>query len=303
MRTDCSDDHLLTSDDPEAFGIFYARHHAGVQSFFARRLGRDRADDLTAETFAAALVARRRFVPSDTPAAGWLYAIASRRLIDRQRRDAVEMRTREALIAEPALTRATAIPPPAEQDDLDAGLLRHLPPDQRDALRARFGEDLAYAQIAAHAGTSEASVRQRVSRGLSALRGPLRIYRAAQELAREDRSYRLGGGHGMRLKAIAPRAALDCSAAASLLLLRAGVFDPGRAWSSAKFATDWGTPGEGRYVTLWAGEGHVWLEFKLDADHGERFDPTPTRFAPHSRWITRSPAPKANLNPRHWPGL
>lgn len=302
MRTDSSDDLLLTSDDPEAFGIFYARHRAGVQAFFARRVGHDRAADLTAETFAAALVARRRFVPSDTPAAGWLYVIAGRRLIDCRRRDAVEMRTREALTAETALIRATAVTPSAE-NDLAAGLLRHLPPDQRDALRARFQEDRAYDEIAAHAGTSAASVRQRVSRGLSALRGPLRIYRAAQELAGEDRGYRLGGGHGERLEAIAPRAALDCSAAASLLLLRAGVFIPDRAWSSARFASDWGNPGEGRYVTLWAGDGHVWLEFKLDADHGERFDPTPTRCAPHSRWITRSPAPKANLNPRHWPGL
>jgi hypothetical protein len=131
----------------------------------------------------------------------------------------------------------------------------------------------------------------------------LRLYRAAQELAREDRNYRFGGGHGMPLEAVAPRAALDCSAAASLVLWRAGVFVPGRAWTSSRFATDWGDPGEGRYVTLWAGDEHVWLEFRLDADHGERFDPTPSRFAPHSRWTTRSPAAKSDLHPRHWPGF
>src|SRR3954468_15334680 len=67
MRTDSSDDQLLTSEDPEAFGVFYVRHHSGIQSFFARRVGDDRAGDLTAETFAAALIARRRFVPGDTP--------------------------------------------------------------------------------------------------------------------------------------------------------------------------------------------------------------------------------------------
>jgi hypothetical protein len=131
----------------------------------------------------------------------------------------------------------------------------------------------------------------------------LRLYRAAQGLAREDRNYRFGGGHGMPLEAVAPRAALDCSAAASLVLWRAGVLVPGRAWTSSRFATDWGDPGEGRYVTLWAGDEHVWLEFRLDADHGERFDPTPSRFAPHSRWTTRSPAAKSDLHPRHWPGF
>src|SRR5689334_12135487 len=204
MRIDSSDDELLRAEDPEAFGIFYARHRPGVQAFFARRVGHDRADDLTAETFAAALVARRRFAPRDgTPAAGWLYAIAGRRLIDRQRRDAVELRARAALAGQTTSTRAAAMTPGADEDELAAGLLRHLPAEQRDALRARFGEDRPYAEIAAQTGESEACVRQRVSRGLGSLRGPLRIYRAAQQLAREDRGYRFGAGHGLSLNAIA----------------------------------------------------------------------------------------------------
>jgi hypothetical protein len=64
-----------------------------------------------------------------------------------------------------------------------------------------------------------------------------------------------------------------------------------------------GKPGEGRYVTVWAEEDHVWLEFKLDADHGERFDPTPSRLAPHSGWLRKSPPPRGDSMPRHWPGL
>src|SRR5207253_8414725 len=133
---------------------------------FARRVGREAADDLTAETFASALGARRRFTPSATPAAGWLYAIAARRLIDLQRRRAVEMRTREALMADTTLAVAGAsATADALTPELDPGLLRHLPPEQRDALRARFAEDREYVQIAAAARTSEASIRQRVSRG------------------------------------------------------------------------------------------------------------------------------------------
>jgi hypothetical protein len=53
MRSEPSDDDLLTSDDPEAFGVFYARPHAGDHGYFARRVGSDGAGDLTAETFAS----------------------------------------------------------------------------------------------------------------------------------------------------------------------------------------------------------------------------------------------------------
>src|SRR5689334_13108644 len=90
MHADRSDDDLLTSEDPEAFGAFYARHYAGVLAYFRRRVDAAAAADLTADTFASALVARRRFAPSATPATGWLYAIAARRLVDWQRRNLVQ---------------------------------------------------------------------------------------------------------------------------------------------------------------------------------------------------------------------
>jgi RNA polymerase sigma factor (sigma-70 family) len=137
VRTDPSDDELLARDDAEAFAAFYSRHHDAVHHFFARRVTHDRAADLTAETFASALVARRRYVPGPTPAAGWLYAIAARRLIDAQRRDLADMRRRESLVASiSAGARGASMP---IEDELELGLLRHLPLDQRDALRARFG--------------------------------------------------------------------------------------------------------------------------------------------------------------------
>ena len=56
------DDDLLRAPDPDAFGAFYARHARAVEAFFARRTGdRVLACDLAGETFAAALIARRRF--------------------------------------------------------------------------------------------------------------------------------------------------------------------------------------------------------------------------------------------------
>ena len=59
QRTDAE----LLSDarrDPAAFGELYARHVAAVHEWFVRRIGWAAAD-LTAETFAQAWLARRRF--------------------------------------------------------------------------------------------------------------------------------------------------------------------------------------------------------------------------------------------------
>jgi RNA polymerase sigma-70 factor (ECF subfamily) len=49
-------------------------------------------------------------------------------------------------------------------------LLEELGPDQRAAVHARVVEERGYGEIATAAATSEAVVRQRVSRGLAAIR-------------------------------------------------------------------------------------------------------------------------------------
>jgi RNA polymerase sigma factor (sigma-70 family) len=303
VRATPTDEELLTSLDPQAFGVFYARHLRDVEAYFGRRVGQGAAADLAAETFASALVARRHFVARETPAAGWLYTIAARRLVDFQRRGLIRQRTLDALASEAALRPSTAAFSTTVAADLDTGLLRHLPRDQRHAILAHFVEGRDYRHIASAARVSEASIRQRVSRGLNTLRGPLRVYRAAHELARQDRTYRLGGGHFKHLAAIGPRDPLDCSASTSLILRRAGFFEPGSASTSSGFAEAWGRPGEGRYLTVWANEEHVWIEFKLDADHGERFDPTPSRMAPNAGWMSAKAGPTRDFHPRHWPAL
>ena len=81
LRPPLSDDDLLISDEPEDFGVFYDRHVRNVLAYFSRRtVDPEVAADLTAETFASALTARRRYKPGRAPAGAWLYAIAARRL-------------------------------------------------------------------------------------------------------------------------------------------------------------------------------------------------------------------------------
>src|ERR1700712_801385 len=62
--------------DPELFDAFYREHLEDVQRFVARRIGdRERAADLTAEIFIAAIESAERFRGKAAPRT-WLFGIA-----------------------------------------------------------------------------------------------------------------------------------------------------------------------------------------------------------------------------------
>ncbi len=167
-----TDDDLLVSGEPTAFGVFYERRVREVLGYMMRRTGdAEAAADLTAETFAAAIVARRRFRPGGAPAGAWLFAIARRKLVDYQRRGYADERARRRLGMERR--------PLAEEDtalirllgeETTVGWLDELPAEQDAAIRARILDGRPYLDIAAEFGTSETAVRMRVSRGLATLR-------------------------------------------------------------------------------------------------------------------------------------
>jgi RNA polymerase sigma factor (sigma-70 family) len=166
--------------DGEAFGLFYSRHARRIAAFHLARTGSAQdAADLTAETFAAALETLDRFDPSRGEPVGWLFGIARNRLSALRRRGAVDDRARrrmglERLELDDAALEQVESAASAElvRVELRDGF-RALPPDQRDAVVLRVLLDHDYDEMAAHTGMSEAVVRKRVSRGLSALRARL----------------------------------------------------------------------------------------------------------------------------------
>jgi RNA polymerase sigma factor (sigma-70 family) len=169
------DDALLaaTRQDPEAFGAFYRRHERAIFAYFRRRVGGpELAADLTAETFAAALLAVRHYRPDGRPAAGWLFGIARNVLGRSVERRRVEDRARRRL-GMPALeldeTQLEALER-IHGDDHVAALLAALPADEAVAIRARVIDEHGYPEIAAGLRCSEQVVRKRVSRGLARLR-------------------------------------------------------------------------------------------------------------------------------------
>lgn len=167
-----TDDELLASGDSHDFALFYDRNVASLLGYFARRTGDpELAADLTAETFASAIVAQRRYRADRGPAVAWLYTIAARRLADYHRRGAVERRMRRALAMErPPLDVADAEEIRLLGEANVATLLSVLPPEQGEAVAAHVVGDRAYADLAGTLNTSEAVVRKRVSRGLANLR-------------------------------------------------------------------------------------------------------------------------------------
>jgi RNA polymerase sigma factor (sigma-70 family) len=162
---------------PEAFGAFYERHGAALLSYLVRRAGNPEAGaDLTAEVFAAALVALDRFDSDRAEPLAWLYGIARHKLADFQRSGYVETRARRRLgmprraVDDDELDRVEQLASLDVSAEIVQGALADLPREQRDAIVARVIEEQEYEEISRAADVSQGAMRQRVARGLATLR-------------------------------------------------------------------------------------------------------------------------------------
>jgi RNA polymerase sigma factor (sigma-70 family) len=182
-----SDEELLegSSTCPEQFVAFYDRHARGLLAFFGRRTYDSQvAADLTAETFAQAFAARKRFRnPGPGSATAWLYTIARRQLNRFVRRRRVESQWRERLdmerlvVAPDALERAEELIDLEKVRDHVTAALDALSGDVREAVVLRVVQGLSYPEAARLAGCREDLMRQRVSRGLKRLARDLAVLR------------------------------------------------------------------------------------------------------------------------------
>src|SRR5688572_24428119 len=165
----------LLSGDAHGFAAFYRRHEDAVLGYFLKRVrSGELAADLTAETFARALEGRKRFDRRQGDAGAWLFGIARNVLSRSLERGRVEHKVRRRLALQPlvlddeAIARVEAL---SDEPALDA--LAALPDDHALAVRGRVLDENDYADLAHRLDCSESVVRQRVSRGLRALRAEL----------------------------------------------------------------------------------------------------------------------------------
>jgi RNA polymerase sigma-70 factor (ECF subfamily) len=164
--TSPSDAELIrrSQDEPEAFGVVFDRHVGTVHAFAQRRVGRDLAEEVTAETFARGFAARGRYDAQHPAALPWLLGIASNVM---RRHWRAERRRLDAYARAAGQERHDAAPP-----EVDGAVLRavaRLPRRQREVLLLAAWADLTYAEIAHALGLPVGTVRSRLARARAAL--------------------------------------------------------------------------------------------------------------------------------------
>lgn len=157
---------------PEAFEEIFERHGPAVWSYCRRRIGRDAADEIVADTFLVAFQRREDFDASYDSARPWLLGIATN-VIRRHLRDerAYLDRKRHAPATIPAEDAA-------DLDRVDAGRMRPiliealltLSPEDRDTFLLVAVGELTYSEAASALDVPVGTVRSRIHRARTRLR-------------------------------------------------------------------------------------------------------------------------------------
>jgi RNA polymerase sigma factor (sigma-70 family) len=187
VRYDDAQQVELSLRDPECFGVVFDRYFAEIHGYVARRLGRDAADDVAAETFLTAFRSRRRFDASRGTVRAWLYGIVTNHMSAYHRQEvrayrALEragMRGAEEGHADRVAERVDA---GAAAREL-AGALATLPRGDRDVLLLVALGGLSHTGVAAALGIPYGTVGSRLNRVRKKLRG---LASVALEIERED---------------------------------------------------------------------------------------------------------------------
>jgi RNA polymerase sigma-70 factor (ECF subfamily) len=158
------------------FTTLYDQHVERIYRYLLARTGSvQEAEDLTAETFHAALqgYANYRPEPFGSSPAAWLTGIAHHKLVDHFRR------RRPGLALEQAEQQPGLEPGPEEQANQRlelarvAAALRRLPPERAEAVALHYFGELSMLEVGRAMGKSEEAAKKLVQRGLSELRQQL----------------------------------------------------------------------------------------------------------------------------------
>jgi RNA polymerase sigma factor (sigma-70 family) len=154
---------------PEAFVEVVRRHEVAVHGYFARRAGREVADDLLAEVWVRAFGARGGFDPSFADALPWLYGIARNVLREHWRAAARAGHLPAEVVADPWDEVVARLDSAAWTHPL-ASALATLAPNDRDVLLLVAWEQLTPAEAALVLGIPQGTARSRLHRARTALK-------------------------------------------------------------------------------------------------------------------------------------
>jgi RNA polymerase sigma factor (sigma-70 family) len=177
--------------DPDLFDAFYNEHLEDLQRFVARRVGDpERAADLTADIFLAAVDSAHRYLPRGTPKS-WLYGIARIVVAEDRRRGARERARGErlrgsALLDEEEAARIEARIDAAAQSRRLYEAMDSLGDDERAVLELVAIDELTVAEAAAAAGIRPVTARVRLHRARRKLRAELELATTPPKASKEE---------------------------------------------------------------------------------------------------------------------
>jgi RNA polymerase sigma-70 factor (ECF subfamily) len=160
----------LATTDIEAFAELYRRHLTRVYRYHVAHVGNSRdAEDLTSQTFMAALEGIRSFRGSGSFAA-WILGIASRKRLMFYRGNRPEIPLDEAIqYPGPGLSTDQAAAQRLQLESI-ARALGKLSPDRAEVIILTYFGGLSHAETGRVLNKSEAAVKMLISRGLQDLR-------------------------------------------------------------------------------------------------------------------------------------
>ena len=154
-----------------AFLELYDAHFKRIYQYaYYRTLNPTEAEEITSQTFLAALENIERYEYRGVPFAVWLYKIASNKLTNLNRKQEKTVGLEEAEnIGDKASTPEEAFLRKNEKEELMYNL-KKLPAFQQQAIVLRFLQDCTYREISEIMDKTEGSVKQLLHRGLTSLR-------------------------------------------------------------------------------------------------------------------------------------
>lgn len=191
----------IRAGDREAFGALYDRYAQSVHSHACRLTGDlSAAEDVMSETFLAAWRTREQIDPEGGPLRPWLLGIATNKARNHRR----GVGRRLAFLARQPKPKETEDFAEASAERLDhqrelaavRAVLDRLRQPEREVLALCVWVGLDYAQAAAALGVPVGTVRSRLSRARTRLRGLAgrHLEREAKEPGRSGREPRRGRG-------------------------------------------------------------------------------------------------------------
>lgn len=179
--------------DPEIFELFYREHFAAVERFVVRRVGdRERAADLTAEIFLAAIDSAHRYRQGRGTPRAWLLGIARAIAAEEHRRRGRQMAAGERLRGSALLDEDDAarlderIDATARSRELYEAIDR-LPEAERAVLELVAIDELSLTEAAAAVGVRPVTARVRLHRARRRLRAALEAAQPNPDRDQEDR--------------------------------------------------------------------------------------------------------------------